>query len=138
MEFKSEPRLPTVEEYNYLRSLAEWPTFENGLAEKGLANSLFSVCISTDTNQLVGFGRVIGDGAMYFHIQDVIVHPEYQRRGIGKMIMKELLLFTEQTGGKNTNIGLMCSKGREKFYSELGFTVRPNEKFGAGMIRIKT
>jgi ribosomal protein S18 acetylase RimI-like enzyme len=136
MEFKIEKRLPTVHEYNNLRQSAGWPTYEESLAAKGIANSLFSVCV-THANKFIGFGRVIGDGAIYLHIQDVIVHPEYQKKGIGKMIMKELLTYVDLVAGKNTNIGLMCSKGREKFYADLGFTARPNDKFGAGMICIK-
>jgi hypothetical protein len=31
----------------------------------------------------------------------------------------------------------MCSKGREQFYEAFGFTIRPSEKFGAGMIMVK-
>ena len=74
--------------------------------------------------------------APFIYIQDVIVRPEYQRKGIGSLIMKELLSFAEKSGGKHTNIGLMCSKGREAFYKDFGFIERPNENFGAGMFKI--
>jgi GNAT superfamily N-acetyltransferase len=129
-------RLPSTGEYLHLRKLAGWPVSEIRLTEKGLQGSLFGVCAVDSNNHVIGFGRVVGDGALYFHVQDVIVHPGHQRKGIGKMIMNRLLQYVNNTGGKNTNVGLMCSKGREKFYEELGFTARPNERFGAGMIRI--
>lgn len=135
MAFRVEKRLPSAEAYNNLKQLVGWPVLAISLTEKGLANSLFAVCIKSE-NTVIGMGRVIGDAAIYFHIQDVIVHPDFQRRGIGKMIMDELLKFIDQTAGKNANVGLMCSKGREKFYSDYGFIARPNEKFGAGMIKI--
>jgi hypothetical protein len=52
------------------------------------------------------------------------------------MIMTELLNYIGKVGHDNTNVGLMCSKGREKFYKSFGFDERPNERFGAGMIKI--
>jgi len=136
MNLKISLKNPTVEEYNELRRLAGWPTFAAHQASIGLSNSMFSVIVHTDGNQIMGMGRIVGDGAIYFHIQDVIVRPGFQRLGIGRMIMEELMRFIEQHSGKNANIGLMCSKGREAFYRQFGFIERPNEKFGAGMIRI--
>jgi ribosomal protein S18 acetylase RimI-like enzyme len=137
MSFQVEHRLPTVDEYNKLRLLVDWPIIEESLTKRGIANSLFSVCIVTADGLLIGMGRVVGDGAIYFHLQDVIVHPDYQRKGIGKIIATELLNYVDTVSGKNTNIGLMSSKGREKFYVAFGFVERPTEKFGAGMIKIK-
>lgn len=28
-------------------------------------------------------GRVVGDGAFFFYVQDVAVHPQHRRRGLG-------------------------------------------------------
>ena len=130
-------RFPTTKEYNELRQLAQWPTFDEELIREALANSLFSVAIENETGQIIGMGRVLGDKAIYLHIQDVIVRPQFQRQGIGKLIMNELLQYVDSIGGKTTNIGLMSSKGREKFYKSFGFIERPSEKFGSGMIKIK-
>src|SRR5687768_3378078 len=121
-------RTPSVAEYNEMRSLAGWPTFESALIKTALSNTLFSVCVE-DSGNIVGMGRVVGDNAIYLHIQDVIVHPDFQRKGIGKLIMDALLNYTEQVAGKNTNVGLMCSKGREDFYKAFGFRIRPSDKF---------
>lgn len=138
MEYRIEKRSPSVKEFNSLRQLAGWPVFEEERARTGLANSLYAVCVLDSNNTLAGFGRMVGDGAIYLHVSDVIVHPGHQRKGIGKMIMTELMAWADQVAGKHTNIGLMCSKGREQFYADLGFIERPNEKFGAGMIMIKS
>jgi len=32
-------------------------------------------------------GRVIGDGGWYFHIVDMAVLPEHQRRGLGDAVL---------------------------------------------------
>lgn len=137
MKLNTEHRIPTIEEYNFLRNLAGWPLAENHLVEKGLSNSLFAVCVLNEVNSIIGMGRIVGDNALYFHLQDIIVHPDFQKQGIGKIIMNALLFYIDNAGGTNTNIGLMSSKGREKFYKDFGFIERPNEKFGAGMIKIK-
>ncbi|WP_394325988.1 GNAT family N-acetyltransferase, partial [Methanosarcina horonobensis] len=38
-------------------------------------------------NNIIDFGRVIGDRGIYLYIQDIIVLPEFQGHGIGKHIM---------------------------------------------------
>jgi hypothetical protein len=47
-------RLPTVEEYNELRKLAEWPTYDEHLVTKALSNSLFSTVVHDDQGQILG------------------------------------------------------------------------------------
>lgn len=37
--------------------------------------------------RLVGLIRAVGDGCTVVFIQDVLVHPAYQRRGIGSMLV---------------------------------------------------
>jgi ribosomal protein S18 acetylase RimI-like enzyme len=130
-------RRPTVDEFNFLRKLAGWPVMPEVLVETGLKNTLFAVIAQTHHQELVGMGRVVGDGAIYFHISDVIVHPNYQKMGIGSMIMTRLMELLATEGGPNTNIGLMCSKGREEFYKQFGFIERPSDQFGAGMIIVR-
>lgn len=136
MNLKINKRLPTTTEYNELRRLAQWPVFDVTVVEQGLTNTLYSIVIEDEDGQVGGMGRIVGDTAIYFHILDVIVRPELQRQGIGKLIMNELLHYVKGVGGKNTYVGLMSSKGREPFYQKFGFIERPNDKFGSGMIRI--
>jgi GNAT superfamily N-acetyltransferase len=136
MNVKLVYRLPTIEEYNLLRRSVEWPEFDVELVKRALSNTLFSVIAEVDEGVAVGMGRVIGDNAIYFHIQDVIVRSDCQGTGVGALLMKELLAYVDRHSGKNTNIGLMCSKGREPFYLHFGFVERPTEKFGSGMIKV--
>jgi ribosomal protein S18 acetylase RimI-like enzyme len=137
MKYTVEIRKPEPSEFNTLRELAGWPVLDLAITKKGLANSLFGVCVFDADHTLIGMGRIVGDDAIYLHISDVIVHPGCQRKGIGRIIMTELMKYVDSVAAKNTNVGLMCSQGREEFYAEFGFTERPNEKFGAGMIMIK-
>ena len=136
MKFKTLLRKPTVQEYNNLRRSVEWPTYDEAVVSKALQNTFCSVVIEAENGEAIGMGRIIGDGAIYLHIQDVIVRPDFQGEGIGRLIMEELMRYVQRVGARNTNVGLMCSKGREPFYKSFGFTERPTEKFGAGMIKV--
>jgi len=44
-----------------------------------------------DSDQLIGFGRAISDGAYQAAIYDIVVLPEYQKQGIGRLIMERIL-----------------------------------------------
>ncbi|MED1425669.1 GNAT family N-acetyltransferase, partial [Bacillus altitudinis] len=64
-----------------------------------------------DNNQIIGMGRIVGDGAIYFYIQDIVVHPEYQKNGIGKKIMNTLVEYLNQNAPDKAFIGLFASQG---------------------------
>jgi ribosomal protein S18 acetylase RimI-like enzyme len=104
--------------------------------KRALDNGLFSVAVK-DVQQIVGMGRLIGDGAMYWYIQDVVVKPDYQCRGIGKTIMNRLFRYVIENSlpGSTVSVYLMSVKGKEEFYRKLGFTERPSDLYGAGMIK---
>ena len=110
MKFVVSHGKPSVAEYNELRRLNELPSLEEKLVTAGLYNTLFCAVVHDESGLIVGMGRVVGDGAIYMHIQDVIVRPAHHGMGIGKAIMHEILKYLETAGGEHTNIGLMCSK----------------------------
>ena len=98
-----------------------------------LSNTLFGVCITFD-GSIVASGRIIGDGA-YYYIQDVIVQPNFKRRGLGKRAMKELENWVEGFVKPNAFIGLMAAKGTTDFYRRFNYKIRNNNK--PGMFKIK-
>ncbi|MFL0195283.1 GNAT family N-acetyltransferase [Clostridium sp. WILCCON 0269] len=129
-------KIPTVEEFIYIRKETGWDTYDFKAAEISLKNSLIGVCANYN-EKLVGFGRIVGDKGMYFYIQNMIVIPEFQGRGIGKLIMIELMDYIDKNCPKGSFIGLMASRGKEKFYEKFDFIIRPKGKYGAGMFMVK-
>ena len=125
-------KLPNAEEYNMLRETTDWGTYAEDFIQQYLANSLFCVCAMAGDN-CVGMARVVGDGGLVFYIQDVIVVPEYQSRGIGTQMVAAVMRYIRSIAVQNTMIGLMAAKGKESFYEKSGFVTRPNGKYGAGM-----
>jgi ribosomal protein S18 acetylase RimI-like enzyme len=67
-------------------------------------------------DKLVGFGRAISDGAYQAAVYDCAVVIEYQGKGIGRMIMENILSKLQ-----DCNIILYASPGKEGFYKKLGF-----------------
>jgi N-acetylglutamate synthase-like GNAT family acetyltransferase len=70
---------------------------------------------------LVGFGRLLSDGAAIAYINDMSVHPEYQRKGIGQRIL-ELLM---EAAGDVSSIYLYTNTA-DALYMRSGF--QPSEK----------
>ncbi len=127
----------SVEEYLYIRNKVNWKTLTDSQAAQAIGKSLFFVKAVDEKNRLVGMGRIVGDGAVVCYIQDLIVIPEAQGRGIGSSIINQLIDFVKTLRQENTTmmLCLMCAKGREAFYMKHGFTARPTDNLGPGMIQ---
>ena len=72
-------------------------------------------------DKLVGLVRAVGDGVTIVYIQDLLVHPSYQRMGIGKALMGRLL-----DDYKNVYQKVLTTDDTEKtlaFYHHMGMKV---------------
>ena len=75
------------------------------------------VRMAYENDKLVGFGRTVDDGRYCALIVDLLVDPEYQRKGIGKTILKGL---TDDLVGY-TFTSLTATIGKEPFYQKQGW-----------------
>ena len=69
--------------------------------------------------KLIGIIRVVGDGYSVIFIQDLLVHPEFQRKGIGTLLLKKVLCGYDSVYQKH-----LITEDTEKttlFYKSLGF-----------------
>ena len=122
----------TYENYNEEEILAlynavGWKAYTSDPASlaAGYAHSLLTL-EARDGEKLVGVIRTVGDGATIVYIQDIIVHPEYQRRGVGAALIRavmerfsavrQIVLLTDDT------------EKTVAFYKKQGFT--PAAKYG--------
>lgn len=76
----------------------------------------FKVLTAWNDADLIGAARMLSDGICYGMIFDVGVLPEYQKLGIGKGLMAELLKDND-----HLCIHLTSTFGNEEFYKKLGF-----------------
>lgn len=125
-----------VDTYLELRKAVGFKPLSRTQAKKALDRSLYVVCAYIDA-RIVGMGRLVGDGAVICYIQDLMIHPDFQRYGIGGAIIEDLISKVESMCEEGTEImlDLMCAVGREPFYQKHGFISRPTESLGPGMIR---
>jgi GNAT superfamily N-acetyltransferase len=79
-------------------------------------NCRFS-CFGYLGDQLVAAGRALADGVDCSYISGVVVHPEHQGKGLGKAVIRNLVLAS--AGHKK--IILYANPGKEGFYASLGF-----------------
>ena len=73
--------------------------------------------------RLIGFSRATSDHAFNATIWDVVVHPDFQGRGLGKALMKQLIkkLRSEDI----SNVTLFADPQVVDFYKGLGFMPDP-------------
>lgn len=57
---------------------------------QGFEHSLLTLA-AYEHGQLVGLIRTVGDGYTIVFVQDILVFPEYQRRGIGTALLQAVL-----------------------------------------------
>ncbi len=135
-ETKLVVRAPTAQEFIALRRAAGWHVPDADAASMALAKSLFSVCVERG-GQCIGCGRVVGDGSLVFHVQDVIVLPGFQRKGCGTLIMDAIMEYINRTAKPTAYIALFSAHGLEPWYSRYGFIERPHKNLGPGMAFFK-
>ena len=61
------------------------------MLQNALEHSLFILTARDEEGKLIGFLRAVGDGYSIVYIQDIIVLPEYQRKGIGTQLLRQTL-----------------------------------------------
>ena len=106
-----------IDTYLNLRAAVGWKKLDNEQAIMALKNSIYTLTATID-DKVVGMARMVGDGAVICYIQDLVVHPSYQKLGVGQVLMEKLVGHAEEIKIQGTELMLclMCAKGREGFY----------------------
>jgi aralkylamine N-acetyltransferase len=73
--------------------------------------------------KMVGFSRATSDHAFNATIWDVVIHPDFQSRGLGKALMQNIV--RELRREDISNITLFADPQVVKFYQGLGFKPDP-------------
>ncbi|WP_081387864.1 MULTISPECIES: GNAT family N-acetyltransferase [Paenibacillus] len=110
---------PSVEQYLALRKEAGLSEMSVEGAAIGLPCSIFAVTLYEENN-LIGMGRVIGDGGCFFQVTDIAVKPSHQGRGLGKLIMREIREFLNTVPDK-AYVSLIADGEALKLYAQYGF-----------------
>lgn len=121
---------PSREAYHALFETTGWNRESHRSPEalgRALDGSQFMVG-AYDGEQLIGFGRVLTDGVLHGMIYDLIVHPAYQRQGIGTQLLQQLVQWCQ--AARLGDIQLFCARGKRAFYERNGFVARADDAPG--------
>lgn len=112
----------TAEEFIFLWETVwgDGPSFEQ--TELAMKHTLFRVSIY-DKDEIVAMARMIGDMGLDYYIKDVVVRPEYQQKGIGRLLINELMKYIKENGigGTDIFVELCAMPDKIPFYKKLGF-----------------
>jgi len=119
--FTLRDRPPTPEEFGELIEAVGWTRFTNLEAlPAAIAGSLFWV-VAEQAGRVVGMGRLVGDGARFVYVQDLMVRPGFQRRGIGSAILDRLLDYVSRHTPRKVHVHLFTDERTAGFYRRYGF-----------------
>ncbi|MDF2542381.1 MAG: family N-acetyltransferase [Herbinix sp.] len=112
--------IPEEDELVTLYDNVGWVSYtkDRNLLNTAIQKSL-KVITAWDGERLVGLARAVGDGITILYIQDILIRKEYQRKGIGTELIKELLTAYQDVRQKV----LITDRQTDTiaFYHSLGF-----------------
>ncbi len=97
-------------------TLAERRPVEEPETIRGMLERAEVIITARIAGRLVGISRAITDFSFCTYLSDVAVDQEYQRRGIGK----ELIRLTHEAAGLNTMLILLAAPLARTYYPHVG------------------
>jgi ribosomal protein S18 acetylase RimI-like enzyme len=120
---------PKAEDYVSLRLRSGMGNKDLDRSKKALENSLFTVSLY-DNEELIGFGRIVGDGGITYVVSDIMVDENYRRRGFAIQIMNEINHYFEENTFEDSYICLIANSPADLLYHKYQFEYLPHNKYG--------
>ncbi|MBR4927118.1 MAG: GNAT family N-acetyltransferase [Alphaproteobacteria bacterium] len=106
---------PLIDFYTY--NAQDWENIRN--------KSSFIVQV-LDNQKTIGWGRCVDDGS-FCMLYDIAVHPDYQKKGIGTMIINEIKKYISKHSFISVSLFYNPDNPTVKeFYKKCGFYELPN------------
>ena len=127
-----ESAAPNLAEAVWLYRSVGWTVYADApeVLQAALSGSA-RVVLARRAGGLVGLARVISDGATICFLQDVLVHPEAQRAGIGRRLVQVAL--EPYTSVRQKVLLTDDEPGQRAFYESLGYS--ETRDFRSGTLR---
>lgn len=128
MPYEIRESVPDPETFVALRDAADMAPRSLEAARRGLPNTRFGViAVDKGTGETVGMARVVGDDGAVYHVCDMVVHPDHQRRGLGSRLMDAVADYLDAEAPETAYVNLMADV--HGFYERWGFEeTRPASK----------
>lgn len=114
-----------------MRKSVNWKDIKLEQLEKALKNSMIVIGIY-EGNKIVAMGRLVGDYSCRGLLTDIIVKPEFQKKGYGKLVVTNII---EQCKNNLKNGEKLCieaspTAGNRDFYINCGLKYKPQVQDG--------
>lgn len=119
--YRLEMTAPPVADYLRLRTEAGLSVRTAAQAEAALPGSWAACHVVSSDGEVVGMGRLLGDGGWYFHVVDMAVLPTHQRRGIGDAVLGALLARVREVAPPGAYVNLLADPPGRRLYERHGF-----------------
>lgn len=98
-----------------------WTAYTDNLCilRRGFENSLL-VLGAFENNELIGIIRVVGDGFTIVFVQDILVFPNHQRKGVGTALLQDIL--DRYKNVRQIELATDNTPQTTAFYKSMGFS----------------
>lgn len=123
---------PSAKDYVALRIRSGMGNKDEVRSARALKNSLYTVSVY-EAEQLIGFGRIVGDTGITYVVSDIMVDTEYRRKGIADLIMQRIDAYFETNTFEDSYIFLIANSPADKLYAKYKFEYLAEDR--QGMLR---
>ena len=112
---------PSRDELLTLYAAVSWTAYTQAPERlKEAIDASYLVVAARSEGELVGLARTVSDGLTIAYIQDVLVAPAFQRRGVGGALLDEVL--RQSINIRQVVLMTDAEPGQRGFYESRGFT----------------
>jgi Acetyltransferases len=116
--------IPGMDELLALYDSVGWTAYtRDPLTLFNAVSASLAVITARVDGQLVGLARIIGDGYTVSYLQDILVHPHFQRCGIGRGLFRRAF---DQFDVRQRVLVTDDEPRQRAFYEAMGFTEARN------------
>ena len=114
-----------------LRESVSWKKINHEQIKKALNHTMIKISVKNN-DKIVACGRLVGDYSCKGVLSDIIVCPDYQGMGLGKIVVKRLLEIVNNSlkPGQLFQIEATPTSGNRDFYIKCGFKYKPEIQDG--------
>lgn len=112
---------PAPEELVSLYNAVGWAAYTRDPVRLAAAVSAsLAVVTARQDGELIGLARVVGDGQTIVYLQDILIRPTHQRRGIGRELFQRV--FAPYSDVRQKVLITDDEASQHAFYESMGFT----------------
>nr|WP_321524682.1 GNAT family N-acetyltransferase [uncultured Cohaesibacter sp.] len=127
--YRLETRTPPLTDFLRLREITGLTVYSEEAARAGLKGTVAAATIYHG-DDVVGIGRLVGDGGCVFVICDIAVDPAHQGNGLGKAIMASLMDYVNRELKPKAYVTIIADIPANRLYEQFGFEETAPESVG--------